>query len=100
MVYKISSADTDIEWGLEGNERIVQNVLNLLRTRQGEVPFMREMGLDPDFLDNNTDYVQTNIANEVVELIEEFEPRATVTNVYIENVTADSHFDIVVELEV
>lgn len=99
-VYKVSTADSTIEWGLTDEERIVQNVLNILRTRQSEVPFMREMGLNPDFIDNNVAYVGSGVESEVINLVNEYEPRATILSVDIESIDDDGQFTIQVELEV
>ena len=99
-VYKVSTADSTIEWGLTDEERIVQNVLNILRTRQSEVPFMREMGLNPDLIDNNVAYVGSGVESEVINLVNEYEPRATILSVDIESIDDDGQFTIQVELEV
>ena len=84
MAYKISTADTTIEWGLTGAERIVQNVLNVFRTKKHEVPFMRDMGIDPDYIDETNTYVYNNLTNELIDLAKKYEPRAIVTNINIE----------------
>ena len=99
-VYKISTADTSIEWGLSGKERILQNVLNLLRTRKYEVPFMREMGIDPDYIDNVVSYVFSNLENEVVQMVEEYEYRATVLNVEVGGYDDNGNLIIIAEVEV
>lgn len=101
MIYTISTADgSSIEWGLTDEERIVQNVLNILRTRKTEVPFLLGMGIDSNYLDNNIGYFRTNVLNDVTELIETYEPRATILNVSVENADANGNVDISVELEV
>lgn len=100
MVYTISTADTSIEWGLKGKERIVQNVHNILRTKKYEVPFMREMGIDTDYIDNVITYIQNNITNDVIELVEKYESRATVLSVNIDGADENGNAIIKVELEV
>ena len=100
MIYKISTADTTIEWGLTGAERIVQNVLNIIRTRMYEVPFMRKMGIDPDYIDNTLSYVQNNIENDVISLVEEYEPRATIISAVLAGFDDNGNYIINAEVEV
>lgn len=98
MVYTVSTADRNIEWGLTGNERILQNVLNILRTKKYEVPFMREMGIDTDYIDNMVSYIYNNLTNDIIELAERYEPRAKIVNVNIK--TCDDNGNIIIEAEV
>ena len=100
MVYTISTEDRSIEWGLTGKDRIAQNMLNLLRTKKFEVPFLREMGIDTDNIDNTVTYVQNNITNEVIELAEKYEPRVTILNVILKGQDDNGNLIIEVEMEV
>lgn len=100
MIYNISTADKSIEWGLSGKERILQNVLNILRTRKYEVPFMREMGIDPDYIDNVISYVFSNLENDVIQLAEEYEPRASIVSVSIGGYDDNGNLIINAEVEV
>lgn len=100
MVYTISTEDKNIEWGLTGKDRIVQNVLNLLRTKKYEVPFMRELGLDTDYIDNLSTYVSNNIANDIIALVEEYEPSVTILNVNVKGQDDNGNLIIEVEMEV
>jgi len=100
MVYTISTEDKNIEWGLTGKDRIVQNVLNLLRTKKYEVPFMREIGIDTDYIDNISTYVCNNIANDIIALVEEYEPSVTILNVNVKGQDDNGNLIIEVEMEV
>lgn len=100
MLYTISTEDRNIEWGLTGKNRIVQNVLNLLRTKKYEIPFMREMGIDTDYIDNVITYVHNNIANDVIELVGKYEPRVAILNVDIKGQYDNGNLIIEVEMEV
>ena len=100
MVYKISTEDRSIEWGLKGNDRIVQNMLNILRTRKYEIPFMRDLGIDTDYMDNITSYVCNNLTNDVIELAEQYESRVTILNVNVKENDANGNIIIEVEMEV
>lgn len=98
MIYTISNTSTTLEWGLKGEERIVQNVLNLLRTKQGEVPFMREMGVDPEMVDNTLPFIRAKITEDITELVAEYEPRAKVLEVNL--LEADDTGSVVYEVKV
>jgi phage baseplate assembly protein W len=100
MVYTISTEDKNIEWGLTGKDRIVQNVLNLLRTKKYEVPFMREIGIDTDNIDNASTYVCNNITNEILALVEKYEPSVTILNVIVNGQDDNGNLIIEVEMEV
>lgn len=100
MIYTVSTNDPNIEWGLTGKDRIVQNVLNILRTKKYEIPFMREMGIDTDYIDNVNTFLYNNITNDVIELIEKYEPRVTILKVDIKGQDENGNFIIDVEMEV
>lgn len=100
MTYTISTEDRNIEWSLTGVDRIVQNVRNLLITRMGEVPFMRDLGIDPDYIDNSVSNIHNNLSNDVIELVEKYEPRATILDVRITGQDANGNIIIEVEMEV
>lgn len=99
MTITISTADTTIPWGVSGKHRIVQNVLNIFRTKKLEVPFMREMGVDVEYIDNVLPYVHSNLISELIELCEKYEPRARVVDATI---TQDDNGNLIItaELEV
>ena len=100
MIYTVRSTDDAIEWGLKGDDRIIQNVLNLIRTRIYEVPFMRHMGIDPDIIDNAMVYINQAITSDIIDLIEEYENRVTVLDLKINTIDNDGNVEIVVKLEV
>lgn len=100
MITTIYSNDESIDWGVSGNERIVQNVKNILRTRVFEVPLMREMGINEDFIDADSQSVKSEFVAHVTEVIKKYEDRVTVRNVSIESYDEDGNYVIAVELEV
>lgn len=100
MIITVHSNDDTLDWGVTGSERIAQNVLNVLRTRNYEVPFMRGLGLNPDFIDTDLKTMQSDFANHVIEKIKEGEDRATVLDVRIVSVDENGEFVIAVDLEV
>ena len=97
MVYVISTEQPTIEWGLTGAERIAQNVLNIFRTKKYEVPFMRDMGIDPDYIDETNMYVYNNLTDELIDLAKKYEPRAVVTDINIEH---DDNGNLIITSEV
>lgn len=100
MIITVYSNDTSIEWGVSGEERIVQNVKNLLRTRQFEVPFMRAMGMNQDFIDSTVHTMKTEFTAHVKEVINAYEERANVVDVRIESCDESGEYVIAVDLEV
>lgn len=100
MKYTITNNDTTINWGLKGNDRIAQNVLNIIRTRATEIPFLRELGINYDYLDANIGYLRTHITNDIIELINKYESRADVLSVEISGYDDNGNAIIQVEVEV
>ena len=100
MIYTLSSRNTIINWDATDEERIAQNVLNLIRTRKREISFIPDAGLEPDNIDNLMNRIKQSIEYEVLELIENYENRAEVLSVTVDSVTEDGEMEIVVELEV
>lgn len=100
MIRTISSNDTTLEWGLTGEDRIIQNVLNLIRTRQYEVPFMRKLGVNPDVIDNTLPFIESEVENDIIELVDTYESRAKVLAVSIREVDDNGNFAYEVKVEV
>lgn len=100
MKYVVLSNDKTISWGLTGSDRIAQNVLNIIRTRASEVPFLHDMGISYDYIDSNIEYVRTHITNDIIELIGKYESRAKILNVNITGFDDNGNAIIQVEMEV
>ena len=96
----IKSNDDSLNWTAKGEERIIQNVKNIIRTRQFEVPFMRALGISPDFIDSMPKDIKTDITEHIRGLIDTYEPRATVQSAHIESCDENGDWVISVELEV
>jgi phage baseplate assembly protein W len=84
MDYTVSSNETLINWNANGTERILQNVNNILNTIKYEVPYDRLMGRDPNNIDTVLNKSKYSIMEETYNLINTYEPRATVKSVDIE----------------
>lgn len=100
MIYNISSNNSFINWNAKGDERILQNVRNILNTMRYEVAYDRVMGRDTKLLDKPMELVESSIIAETYELIEEYEPRAKVIDVTIEKFqNGESNIKVVLEIE-
>lgn len=87
-----------INWNAKGNERIIQNVRNLLNTMRYEVAYDRVMGRDPSIIDKSYN-VKDKIIAETYELIEEYEPRAIVKDVDVLNDNGEIIIKVVMDIE-
>ena len=100
MAITIYSNDNIIDWNATGKDRIIQNVRNILRTRQHEVPFMRDMGINIDLLDSHSQAIKSVIEEHITELIKTYEDRANVLEVRLESCDENGNYIIAVDLEV
>lgn len=100
MIVTVYSNDNSIDWGVAGKDRIIQNVKNILRTRHFEVPFMPRFGINHEFIDAIPQMMKAELSNQVTDVINAFEPRATVLAVKIEKCDENGDYIISVELEV
>ena len=65
-------------------EEVLQNVAVILSTPKFSVPLERGLGLAQRFLDKPIPAAQSILISEVLDAVEEYEPRAEVTNVTFE----------------
>lgn len=100
MIYTISSNNEKIEWGLVEEERVLQNVLNLVRTRKWEIPFMYDVGISQEFTDNKLSYIEAELTDEIMELVEKYEPRAKVVEVTLISVDENNNLNFDMKVEV
>lgn len=68
-------------WGnnLSGQERIIQNVINLFNIRQKEVCFDRGLGINADFIDKTEKKITSEMITQTMDMIAEKEPRANIS---------------------
>ena len=101
MAYRVSAAELANETLNESDyvRGVLQNVSNILKTRQGTVPFFREFGLPMDFVDQPLPVAVPTLIIEVREALMKFEPRAELVDV---SFTANEHGQLfpVVEVEI
>lgn len=95
MSYKI---DTGVKfaWGMEAEDRILQNVANLLNTIWGETALDRTMGLNPDFYDKPITEQKSMLFTAMSDLIREREPRAALKD--IQTLSVDTKSDVLLKV--
>ena len=49
MIITVDTGE-QIDWSAVGADQIKNNVLNIMRTRLGEIPYMPNLGLSPDYI--------------------------------------------------
>ena len=100
MIYNIDSSNSSINWNASGHESIIQNIINILNTVRYEVAYDRIMGRDSSNLDKNFNEIESLLIAETYDLIEEYEPRVKIENVYINQLeTGEINIRVVVEIE-
>lgn len=83
MTYEVYSNQNYINWNAKGDERILQNVSNILNTLKYELPYDRLMGRNPDNLDKPLNKIQNKLIEETYDLISTYETRANIKEVDI-----------------
>lgn len=99
MQLEINSTD-QINWNADVIGQIANNVSNLLKTRLGELPFARGVGMNTDYIDAPITLTRNAIINEVYELIKAFEPSVTVISVDVIEVSGDGDIEIKVVVDI
>lgn len=69
------------EWsiGLSESERAAKNVENMINLRQGDLPFDRSLGINPDYIDKPILELSSEIITQTEDMINEREPRVHVS---------------------
>ena len=99
--YTVSAAELKDERLNESDyvRSVLQNVQNVLKTRQGTVPFFREFGLPMDFIDQPMQVAAPTLIIEVREALMKFEPRAELVDISFTS-NMDGQLFPVVEVEI
>ena len=96
MTLAFSTADS-IEWMATGIEQIKNNVINIVRTRLGEVPYMINLGINPDYMDRPAVNDRAAIVADIRAQLRTWESEAQLTNLTI---IPDGSGDYKIEMEV
>lgn len=98
MRITIRSGDT-LNWNATGVEQIKNNILNILRTVRGEVPYIPGLGLDRSYLDMPAPNMKVALLMDINKQLEKYEPQATAINLSIStDVNGDTNIRLEVEL--
>ena len=76
--------------GLRDSERAMKNVANLINLRKGDLPFDRDLGMNPDYIDKPITELSSDIITEIEDMIKEREPRVRVSVELAEVLNAES----------
>lgn len=101
MIIEVTSKDA-INWNARTEtEKKINEIANILKTRVGEIPFMRDVGISDEYVDNPISIIQPVIINDITDAISEYVDGVTVDDVEIvngENV-GDFHIKVVCIIE-
>ncbi|CCJ32898.1 GPW/gp25 family protein [Caloramator australicus] len=79
--YEIIPPVNEIDFGATGVAEIIQNIKTLLTTIKGTVPFNRDIGIEDSLLDKTTPVAQTKLTAQIINIIENYEPRCEVVSI-------------------
>ena len=89
MIYSVT-LDTKVNFAPQTEaEEIQQNIRTIISTRKGTVPLDRDFGLNYSWLDKPYLVARTLMMAEVIEAIQQYEPRANIRDVKFDNEVGD-----------
>lgn len=71
-------------------EEILQNVRTILATRVGTVPLDRDFGVSWEHVDKPIAIARAMMMEEVIEAVQEYEPRATIRSISFDETEGDA----------
>lgn len=77
----VVTIDYDVNLEAEGDELILQNIANILRTVKGELPLGRDFGINGLFVDQPLNRIEGNLRDEIIEQINANEPGVEVVSI-------------------
>ena len=86
------------EWsiGLSESERAAKNVENMINLKQGDLPFDRGLGVNPDYIDKPILELSSEIITELEDMINEREPRVQVSLEQADVLNSDSILEVMI----
>lgn len=82
MIYTVTPLGKPIDFAPPTvADEVLQNVATILATMRYTVPFDRELGLNPDYLDDPMPVSQARATADIIDAIHRFEPRCRVDSV-------------------
>lgn len=100
MIVNIDTSTMSLKWGTKGNNRIIQNIVNLLQTRKYEVAYDRTLGLSGDFIDKPAEEAIALATAEITDLILQREPRAILLEVLHAGIDQDGNIRLKVVVDI
>jgi phage baseplate assembly protein W len=101
MIYEIDTSERlDLNWAAKGDQRVLQNIRNLMSTWRYEVAYDRTKGLDPAILDKPLEDAVVLYTAEIYRLIETYEPSALVRSVTFAGVDSEGNITLKVVIEI
>ena len=98
MVIKFSSGDA-IDWNATGIDQIKNNVLNILRTRLSEIPYMPTLGISPDYVDTPLALSRGELVRNIRQQLNNWESAAMLDDLTITpNESGDYNIEVVISL--
>lgn len=98
MTLKFSTGD-GVDWNATGIDQIKNNVLNILRTRLGEVPYMPTLGVSFDYVDTPLGEAQAGLVAEIRRQLTLWEPDAMLDDLRIvREESGDYQIEVVISL--
>ncbi|KHF33396.1 Gene 25-like lysozyme [Paenibacillus sp. P1XP2] len=82
--YTVTVDSQEVRLGLTGVESVKQNIRLICTTIIGSCPLDRELGVDPVAIDQALPAAGALLQVTIQSAIEEFEPRATVTDILLD----------------
>ena len=83
MIIEVTSRDV-INWNARTVvEKKVNEIANILKTKIGEIPFMRAVGISDEYIDNPITIINPVLINDVTDAISEYVDGVTVNDVDI-----------------
>lgn len=101
MIYEIdTSLPSSLNWNATEDERVIQNIRNLISTWRYEVAYDRTKGLNPKILDMPAGAAQALYISEIYRLIQTYEPGVKVKNVKLIAINPDGQIIVKVVVEI
>lgn len=100
MIYTVTTQPKEIDFSPSLIDEILQNVRTILSTLQNTVPLFRRFGVDGSFLDDPMLIAEAKMAAEVIEKVQEFEPRAIIQEVKFDREQYDGQVRPIVYLRI
>lgn len=81
MIYPVTAADKIKIMPVTVTEEVLQNVRTILSTIKGTVFMNRTFGISADLIDEPLNIAKARIEADIIEAVEEWEPRARVDSI-------------------